>query len=248
MTPRIRIAGWAWICTSVWILGCNSHQPAHAVRNDRPRNEALRRATIAVAPAVNVSGSTDFDPNRFADLMASELGEFDGISVIPVSRVLGVLAAQGLDRVESTAHAGELARWLGADAILVFAVTRYDAYEPPSIGISAQLYGARNRAGGEPQSVAIGRRHSEDGRMATAEQDAGKQQSTELLAQTQRMFDASHDDLVAEVRNFAASRTMDNSPYGWRKFMVSQRGFIQFCCYETIRDLIANRSAVAATK
>ena len=93
--------------------------------------------TIAVAPALNLSGAADFDPSRFADLMASELSYADGISVIPVSRVLGVLAAQELEKVESQAHAHELVRLLGADAILVFAVTEYDPYDPPSIAISA---------------------------------------------------------------------------------------------------------------
>ena len=92
--------------------------------------------TIAVAPALNLSGTTDFDPERFADLMASELSYFEGISVVPVSRVLSVLAAQGAEGVESPTHALELVRLLGADAILVFAVTEYGPYDPPSIGIS----------------------------------------------------------------------------------------------------------------
>ena len=64
-------------------------------------NPALGPMSIAVAPALNLSGSADFDRNRFADLMASELGGAEGISVIPVSRVLGILAAQGRGNVES---------------------------------------------------------------------------------------------------------------------------------------------------
>ena len=36
-------------------------------------NRDFGAMTIAVAPALNLSGAADFDPDRFADLMASEL-------------------------------------------------------------------------------------------------------------------------------------------------------------------------------
>ena len=44
----------------------------------RVENRSLGPMTLAVAPALNVSGSADFDPNRFADAMAVELGYVDG--------------------------------------------------------------------------------------------------------------------------------------------------------------------------
>ena len=99
--------------------------------------------TIAVAPALNVSGSGHLDPNAIADLMASELSYVADIEVIPVNRVLAVLADQGRTRVESPGHAWQIAEVLGADGILVFAVTEYDAYDPPVVGIASQLYGRR---------------------------------------------------------------------------------------------------------
>jgi hypothetical protein len=99
--------------------------------------------TIAVAPALNFSGSSEFDPNAVADLMASELGSVAGVEVIPVSRVLAVLAQQGRREVASPEHARQIVEHLGADAILIFAVTEYDPYHPPVVGIAAQLYGVR---------------------------------------------------------------------------------------------------------
>lgn len=195
-------------------------------------NPAQGSMTIAVAPALNLSGSADFDANRFADLMASELSFADGVSVIPVSRVLGVLATQGRHRVQSPTHALEIAGLLGADAILVFAVTEYDPYEPPSIGISAELYGARpwmRRGAPDPQALS---------RQARLSSDQTPSPGRRLLAQSQRVFNASHQSVVADIRRFAQLRGGDGSPYGWRKFTVSQQHFIRYCCHASIRALL----------
>ncbi len=194
----------------LWLLmagaGCAS-QPK--IEPAVTANSTPGRVTIAVAPALNLSGSTDFDPNRFADLMAGELTYAEGVSVVPVSRVLGVLAGQGLDRVESPAHAREIASRVGADAILVFAVTEYDPYDPPRIGISAQLLTASGEA---------------------------------PAAQMQRRFDASHADVDAEIRTFAQKRVSGGSVYGWRKYVVSQQHYIQYCCASAIKSLLNGRN------
>jgi hypothetical protein len=215
-------------CVSL-LVGCSERLPAEPVL---VRNDLLDYATVAVAPALNLSGSTDFDPNRFADLMAGELSYVDRIRVIPVSRVLGVLAAQGQERVSSARHAGELADWLGADVVLVFAVTEYDPYEPPRIGISAQLFGKGSRPGVELAGpVDSPRRFRMEGRPP-------EDPSVHVLAETQRVFDASHAEVLREIRGYAARRTGDESPYGWRKYVVSQELFARFCSYATIDSLL----------
>lgn len=198
----------------------------------RLANETLGPMTIAVAPALNVSGSSDFDPNRVADLMAVELSFVEGIEVIPVNRVLAVLTDQKRSRVESPEHALEIARVLGADAILVFAITEYDAYEPPVVGISAQLYGQRRShrvAAFDPV---------DESRRAAPSRSLGAGSSVAPLAQAERVFDASHEWVSEEVQRFAKARGADGSPFGWRKYLVSQLHYIRFCCYATVRSLI----------
>lgn len=193
-------------------------------------NHRLGPMTIAVAPAVNLSGSTAIDPERFADLMASELLLVDGVTVVPVSRVLAALGSEGRRGVESPAHAMSLLDRLGVDAILVFAVTEYDPYDPPSIGITAQLFGERRGARGvEANGESVS--GIEPGREAEAKARAG------LLAQSQRSYHASHQRVVQELQDFAASRGGDSSPYGWRRFTVSQAEFIRYCCHATLRSL-----------
>jgi hypothetical protein len=190
--------------------------------------------TIAVAPAWNFSGSAGLDVSRAADLMASELTYAEGVSVVPVSRVLGVLSAQGVDRVQSPDHAMELAELLGADLVLVFAVTEYDPYDPPSIGISAQLYGTRPRPrGGALDPVALSRQVAL-GPARPVPVSRG------LIASCQRVFDASHDAVVADIKRFAAKRGGDDSPWGWRKYMVSQQHYLRFCCYAAAEALLTD--------
>ncbi len=241
MTRKDSLGRWGWgavkLLAGTTILGgCSS---AKRVEPVSIANSTFGPMTIAVAPALNLSGSADFDPDRFADLMASELSYADGISVIPVSRVLGVLAAQGRGEVESASHALEVAALLGADAILVFAVTEYDPYDPPSIGISAQLYGTRSRSRDRAlDPVALSRQAS----LAASNASASPQR---LLAQTQRVFNASHGSVAAGIREFAAARGAEGSPYGWRKYVVSQQHFIKYCCHATIRALLnAQRGSV----
>ncbi len=227
---------WGWLSLGVLgslmlLVGCQSEKRIDPVF---VFNTQLGPATIAVAPAMNLSGSLDFDPNRFADLMASELSYAEGIKVIPVSRVLTVLGAQGQTRVESPAHALELIKLLGADAILIFAVTEYDPYDPPTIGISAQLFGARSqmRFGGlDP--IALSR---QAGLVSSGPTKRGRIRG--LLAQGQKVFNASHGYIVDDIKRFAAFRGADDSPYGWRRFVVNQQDYIRYCCHATIRSLL----------
>jgi hypothetical protein len=203
-------------------------------------NRTLGPATVAVAPAINLSGSTDFDPNRFADVMAVELGYAEGIRVIPVSRVLGVLAVQGKDRVESPEHAAEVLEWVGADAILVFAVTAYEPHEPPRVGISAQMFAAA-----QPKMQTKSADESE--LTAAAGDTVTVEEPVWILAEHQRVYDAAHDAVLRSIQEFAQNRTADDSPYGWRRYVVSQEGFIQFCCHQTVVGLMAQRPAPSYT-
>src|SRR5262245_17825685 len=59
---------------------------------------------VAVAPALNFSGSPDVDPVKVADALASELGSMAGLNVLPVNRVMAVLAREGKWQIESPAH------------------------------------------------------------------------------------------------------------------------------------------------
>jgi hypothetical protein len=231
---RMEWRGWnpaggiATVAVVLVTTGC--HRPKQ-VEPVSIRDQWLGSVTIAVAPAINLTGGHDVDSDRFADLMASELSYADGVSVVPVSRVLNVLGAQGMQGIESPSHALELAKLLGADAILVFAVTEYDPYDPPRVGVTAQLYGSRPGAGGGIDPVALSRQAGLAG-------DTARRVERGVLAQSQRVFNASHEDVVADIKSYARHRGSQSSPYGWRRFVVSQQDFVRYCCYATIRALL----------
>jgi hypothetical protein len=202
-------------------------------------NRTVGPMTVAVAPALNQSGSLDFDPSRFADLMARELSYAEGIKVVPVNRVLALLGAQGADEVQSPEHATELARLLGVDGLLVFVVTEYDPYEPPIVGITCQLYGTRPLAPLRGMDPVVLSRQAKDCTPIVRTRAPG------LLAETQRFFDASHESVVDGVREFAEKRGAGGSPYGWRLYLVSQQHFIEYCCHATIRSLLSGDDSPA---
>jgi len=187
--------------------------------------------TIAVAPAMNFSGSSQWDPVRMGDLMASELSQVPGINVVGVNRVLAVLARQGRDRIASPAHALEVCDQLGVDAILVFAITEYDPYDPPVIGLAAQLYGPRPREMGFDPVAA-----SRQARPFPA--DGPTPDALRPWAQTQRTYNAAAESTQKAVEEYGRTRDAERSPLGWRKYLASQELYMRFCCHKTLCDLM----------
>lgn len=227
---RPRTAAWVtlYVIFCVSLVGCSRQ----AASTTQIRNPWLGSMRIAVAPALNFSGSRNFDAEIVADIMASELSHVDGFVVIPVSRVLAVLAQQGRDRIQSPAHAIEIMHQLGAEAILVFAVTEYDPYEPPIVGITAQVYGSANNndiSGFDP--IQASRVASPVGVRSVATTD-------EPVAQSSQVFNAAHEPVVRALKVFARLRSTDDSAFGWEKYMVSQQHYLRFCCQATIKELV----------
>jgi len=210
------------ICCQAW--GCSQNKDRPEQRVNSP---FAWGTTIAVAPALNFSGSPAFDPVKVADAMASELASVDGIRVIGVTRVLAVLAEQGIDQIQSPAHALKVCDRLGADIILVFAVTEYDAYKP-IVGLAAQLYGRRSKTAGDKIAG------SADGRPFPASERADPRPWTEA----QRVFNGLHDRVQKSVQEYADQRGEHETPYGWRKYLASQEWYVRFCCFSIIRELM----------
>ncbi len=220
------------LCLPVWVLflgglvGCSQSEER---LESQGYSQVPLQTMVAVAPALNFSGSPAFDPVKVADLMASELAGTPGVGVIGVSRVLAVLADQGVDQVQSPDHAIAVCERLGADAIVVFAVTEYDAYTPV-IGLAAQMYGKRGpREGFDPVATS---------RMARPFAVTDARQSARPWAQSQHRFHAEHEATRQAVVGYAKHRQAGGSPYGWRKYVASQEWFLRFCCHTVAADLL----------
>lgn len=185
--------------------------------------------SIAVAPPINASGCPDIDTIKVADLMASELSTIPGIGVIGVNRVLAVLAEQGLSQITSAEHALAICERLGADAIVVFAVTEYNPYTPV-VGLTAEVYG-RQSTGTAVDPVAASR-------MARPAPMPQEDNGVRPWAQVQRTFNAEHKAIQKEVEEYADARDANETPFGWRKYLASQEYYLRYCCYSVARELV----------
>jgi hypothetical protein len=203
---------------------------------DRPSNRIKTHCsvpagtTFAVAPVLNFSGEFDLDPVQAADLLASELTHFEGAVVLPVNRVVAALAAEGKRQVESPTHAVALAEAVGADAILIAGITEYDAYTPV-VGLILQMY-----------IVSNGTAPVLDARIASRE--AAPATLTEMadfstpVGQIQKVYNATHDDVVDAVEEYACPRSEGDSPYGWREYLKVQTKFLRFCWCDSLARLM----------
>jgi len=98
------------------------------------------RRVFAVAPFANESGSLFADGVTIADHLARQLEVVSNIDVIPVSRSLGAMESLSLDRVISPTDAKRLLKVLGVDALVTGAISDYDPYDPPKLGLILELY------------------------------------------------------------------------------------------------------------
>jgi hypothetical protein len=185
--------------------------------------------TVAIAPPINASGCPDIDTLKVADLMASELSTIPGIGVIGVNRVLAILAEQGQRQVISAEHALAICDRLGADAIVVMAVTEYNPYTPV-VGIVAELYG-KQAGGTQLDSVATPRM----ARPFPVPPDAA---APKPWAQVQKTFNATHEAVQKDVEEYAECRDANKTPYGWKKYLASQEWYLRYCCHSVARELV----------
>jgi hypothetical protein len=178
---------------------------------------------VAVAPVLNLSGSKDLDPQRLSDLIASELASFEHVQTIPFSRVLAELESRGKSVAGSAEDAVELGRALGADATLVTAITEYEPYHPPVVGLTMQWY-ALDAAGAA--------------RVTGPADPAGAGARIAPLVQVQRVYNAAEDDVQSDVRDYANDREGHESPWQWRKYIQSQELYVRYCGWATIRTML----------
>jgi len=182
------------------------------------------RLVVVVAPVLNLSNTGEVDTRKITDTVASELLSFPGLSVIPVNLSAAALARRGKVRVETPREALELAGEFAADATLVAALMEFDPYFPPRVGLVMQWYEppvepsrSEDEAGGRPPAVPAG--------------------------QGQRGYDAASSEVLDDVERFGRRRKGGQSPYGWRKYVVSQELFVRYCCWATIRTMLSQNPA-----
>ncbi len=185
--------------------------------------------TYAVAPVINLSGSHDFDALAISDQLFSELQQVQNLNVLPVNKTLAAMQRLQIRRIDSPQTAQRIADAMGADAILVTAITAYDPYNPPTIGMSMQLYTLDALAGAPP---VVSRQIN--GESLPGEAAKSRQPVSEIAA----IFNANNQTVLLELHDFTKGRTDYQSAFQDERFLADIDSYTRFVCHAMIRRLM----------
>jgi len=220
----------ALVMTGVGLGGCQrrSFDQPHVYTSPYPAPKLW-----AVAPFRNESGTSLVDPARFADHVAQQVQQIDGISIVPVNRVIEAMDADDLTAITSREQAMKLLNTLKVDGLLVGTVTAWDPYEPPKIGAVMQLYARQLPGGG---TTLDSRRLT----MSTTDVALpGMTVHSQPVATASGHFDAANGAVLKRLSAYAHGRAPDDSPAGWRRYLMNMDLYNEFVSHELMRRLFA---------
>jgi hypothetical protein len=192
--------------------------------------------TLAVAPAINQSGSRDFDVLSVSDSLFEELQQVGGLNVLPLNKTLAAMQRLGIRTIDSPLTAQRIAEFLGADALIVPAITAYYPYNPPKVGMVLQMYTPRRLVKG-------------DANVTGTPQGAGTIVSErQPVSQVEGVFDSSNQSVLKELRDYAQGRTQYDSALQDQKFLMDADAYTRFVCHAMVRRLMEVERARATDR
>lgn len=212
-----------------WLPGCIP-KPAEYGRETITFAPRYGPRTIAVAPAVNLSGQSQPDPLLQADIVFQQIQSVRGVTVIPVNRVVQVCAGLGIRNIESREQAIAVCEALGSDALVVPTITTFDPYDPPKMAASLQLFVSKYRDRSGNIDVRQLSRQATDGPVQLLPQNAD-------FIQAAHLFDGASGSTRDRLSAFAAGR---NDPYGAlgeREFYLNMDKYASFVWHELIDEV-----------
>ena len=237
MIKKVNRASIGLILLMFFATGCISPETREKMRFSNPFQPNVW--TVAVVPFKNDSGSEHFSTITMTDEFYTELASVqDNIQVLSVNHVLAAQHKLGISKIKDTDDLAAIAEELGADALFVGSVTRYQPYPPPLIGIVVQIY--EQRRPGETVKPDSG--EFDPGELTRRPQPF-ELTSGPILApvvQVNDVFDAADKDIVRQIENYAAQK-MEDSPLGAEKVKTST-GYMRFVSHQVIGRLLFDYS------
>ena len=213
------------------LAGCGPKEPAYGVEYIRrlPRDG---RATWAVAPAINLSGQRGVDPLLQADLVYGQVQQVQGLTVVPVNRVVEVYSGLGIDQVQSAEQAALVCDLLGCDALLVPTITAFDPYDPPKLGASLHLF---RKPGTYARPANVDPRELARAAAPPAEQSVPQDAA---FLQAVGMFDAANGSVREALFAYARGRNDPVGPMGAREYLVNMDRYCGFVYQSLTGELL----------
>jgi hypothetical protein len=193
-----------------------------------------RQLTIVVAPVLNYSGNQDLDPIKVTDILYSEMQSVEGFAVVPTNRMLAQLARERIGVIETPQQAMKIANALGADAIVVSAITEYNPFYPPVVGMAVQVYGLQQESVRIPKIDPVAMERSASPLKLSTEIEPQFWPKNQM----QRIYNSRDKKIAHQVEEFAEDRGNAESPYKWEVYLRSQEYYLRFVCYKAIKELL----------
>lgn len=221
------------------MAGC-SHAPDYGTEQ-KLAFPGTYRQTWAIAPTLNLSGRRDVDPLLHSDLVYEEVEQVEGLTAIPVNRVVEVFAALEITQIESPEEATLVCELLGVDGLVVPTVTLYDPYDPPKFGVALQLFLA-----GEHQRTQITFDARDLTRTAMGENVDEAAGPPPTFLQASAIFDAREGSTRKALWQYAAGRSDPESATMLKAYLLEMDRFCGFGYHQLVADLLATPSAMAS--
>jgi hypothetical protein len=218
--------------------GCDPAPPSYGVEH-QVFLPGGKRQVWAVAPVINLSGQKGVDPLLQADLVYQQLQQVHGLTVIPVNRVVEVLAGLKLEKVQSADQAALVCDLLGCDALVVATVTVFDPYDPPKFGGSLQVF-AKPTGFARPANVNV---HELTRAAAPTEDDSLPPPNTSFV-QSVVMLDATNGSVRAAVAEYARGRHDPVGPLGEKEYLSNMDRYCGFAYDALVVDLLKQMEPV----
>ncbi|MBT8486859.1 MAG: hypothetical protein HKO59_12190 [Phycisphaerales bacterium] len=227
----VRAARGAGLLVLALAAGCQSLVPPTTL--DVPYTQ---EQVWAVAPFANESGVSIVDPFRFADSFMIEATQVDGITMLPVNRVIYAMRTLEMADIRTVNDAMSVMNLLDLDGLVVGSVTVYEPYRPLKLGIAVQLY---TRAGGNTWDG----QHVRDLADSPVGDTWGGATAGRPVAQSGNVFDSSNHQTLLDLAEYTAGRSEPDSAYGSDLYLVSMDVYARFVCYRLLADLLAQERA-----
>ena len=228
------------LCKVVLIAGCLAGCRSPGGSSRFYQNPYAQTQNLAVTVFRNQSGSESLDTMAVTDEFYAELQRVPGFEVIAVNRLLAAMDELDISKISGPEDIAELSDLVGADAMIIGAVTHYDPYPPPRMAMAIQLYrrGASSTAHGRPAGEIQPSEIARAGQpfvMGTAE----KMRPQSMVV---KLVDAAEKETVERIKQYATSRTGEQKPYGWKRY-TTQRNFLGFVSHELIWEMLSQERA-----
>lgn len=210
--------------------------------------------TVAIAPAINLSGSRDFDPLIVSDALFGEAQQVHNLNVLPLNKTLMAMQRLRIRAIDDAQTAQQLAQYMGADGLIIPAVTAYDPFNPPVVGMVLQMYTppaapppparAAGAAAAGMAEVSANRgtlRANPDGPTVVADVSPAPVMPVaekQPVSQVSAVFNAGNQSVLRELRTYANGRTQYDSALMDQKFLLDSDAYMRFVCNAMVRRLM----------